>query len=166
MAESVPSPAPLASDASGTGVRAPAPAIFAAAFALGLLLDLAAPLDPAAALDKRLLMGVPFVAAGLGLALWAASTMRAAGTTLDPRGTATKLVTAGPYARSRNPIYLGFALFYGGVAVILPSLWALLLLPLAILAVRHAVIAPEERHLERAFGGAWLDYARRVRRWM
>ena len=76
------------------------------------------------------------------------------------------LVTTGIYRWTRNPIYLGFLLVYGGIGVATQSPWVLILtLPLAI-TVRYGVVAREEAYLERRFGDAYLDYKPRVRRWL
>jgi protein-S-isoprenylcysteine O-methyltransferase Ste14 len=75
-------------------------------------------------------------------------------------------VTTGIHGWTRNPIYLGFFLVYGGVGIAArsPSI-LLLMLPLAI-AIRYGVVAREEVYLERLFGSAYRDYKARVRRWV
>jgi protein-S-isoprenylcysteine O-methyltransferase Ste14 len=76
------------------------------------------------------------------------------------------LVTTGVHGWSRNPIYLGLFLVYGGIGLAARSPWALILtLPLAI-TIRYGVVAREEAYLERRFGKAYRDYKARVRRWL
>jgi len=76
------------------------------------------------------------------------------------------LVTTGIHGWSRNPIYLGMFLVYGGIGIAVRSPWILILaLPLAI-TMRYGVVAREEAYLERRFGGAYRDYKARVRRWL
>ena len=76
------------------------------------------------------------------------------------------LVTTGVHGWSRNPIYLGLFLLYGGIGIAARSPWALILtLPLAI-TIRSGVVAREEAYLERRFGDAYRDYKARVRRWL
>jgi protein-S-isoprenylcysteine O-methyltransferase Ste14 len=76
------------------------------------------------------------------------------------------LVTTGIHGWTRNPIYLGMFLIYGGVGVAARSPWTLVLtLPLA-LTIRYGVVAREEAYLERRFGDAYQDYKFRVRRWL
>lgn len=43
--------------------------------------------------------------------------------------------------------------------------WPLATLLLALLVVRRAVIAPEERYLTDRFAGAYIEYRTRTRRW-
>ncbi len=74
-----------------------------------------------------------------------------------------ELTVTGPYAHTRNPLYLGSMLIAAGFAVALQS-WALA----AVLAVGFAliyipVIASEERFLRATFAG-FDDYCRRVPR--
>jgi protein-S-isoprenylcysteine O-methyltransferase Ste14 len=75
-------------------------------------------------------------------------------------------VTTGIHGWTRNPIYLGMFLVYGGIGLAAQSPWILILtLPLAI-TICFGVVAREEAYLERRFGDAYLDYKARVRRWL
>ena len=83
-----------------------------------------------------------------------------------PTSPTRALVTTGIHACSRNPIYVGLFLVYGGIGIAARSPWALILtLPLAI-TIRYGVVAREEAYLERRFGEAYRDYKARVRRWL
>ena len=84
-----------------------------------------------------------------------------------PRNQPTRaLVTTGIHGWSRNPIYVGMFLIYGGIGMAVRSPWILILtLPLAI-TIRYGVVAREEAYLERRFGDAYRDYKARVRRWL
>ena len=82
---------------------------------------------------------------------------------LSPQRT---LITSGPYRFSRNPLYLGGNVFiFLGAALLFGSLAAvaitILHLPLVDVFIRR-----EERQLEQDFGEDWLQYCRRVRRWL
>lgn len=77
----------------------------------------------------------------------------------------TALALGGPYRFTRNPMYLGLASLHLGAALLFDSFWVILTLPPVLWVVRRAVIDREERYLEARFGGAYLDYKRRVRRW-
>jgi protein-S-isoprenylcysteine O-methyltransferase Ste14 len=76
------------------------------------------------------------------------------------------MIEEGPYRLSRNPLYVGLLALYLGLALLVPSFWALVLSPLAVLLVRWGAIRPEERFLHQRFGAAYDDYTRRVRRWL
>lgn len=76
------------------------------------------------------------------------------------------LLTSGPFAWSRNPMYVsvltlwvGWSLFYGSAAVgaVCPVMWALL---------TFIVVPREERSLEACFGETYLRYKQQVPRWL
>jgi protein-S-isoprenylcysteine O-methyltransferase Ste14 len=76
------------------------------------------------------------------------------------------LVTTGIYRWTRNPVYLGFFLLYGGIGVAALSPWILILLLPLVVTIRYGVVAREEAYLERRFGDFYRDYKARVRRWL
>ena len=92
--------------------------------------------------------------------------MRAADTTIRPDKPVSNLIQDGPFRYTRNPIYLSDAMIYAGIAVLRNSLWAIVLLPLAMFVIQREVMGREERYLDRTFGEEYLDYKRRVRRWI
>lgn len=75
------------------------------------------------------------------------------------------LVTAGPYAYTRNPMYLGHLIFLVGLALTLRSeLAAVIALASAIFF--HARVKKDERRLREFFGEAYAGYCVRVKRWI
>lgn len=105
-------------------------------------------------------------AAGVLLAASAAATFRSRDTTVMPHRPVTALVTTGPFRLTRNPMYVGLALVYTGVTLLVGTWWPLTLLPFVLLAVDRLVIAREEPYLARSFGADYATYRRRVRRWL
>jgi protein-S-isoprenylcysteine O-methyltransferase Ste14 len=89
-----------------------------------------------------------------------------AGTTIRPFEDSSALVTDGLFAFSRNPIYLGAVVGLLGIFVVLGSLSPLAVIPPFVTIIRARFIAVEERMLEAAFGDAYRDYMKRVRRWI
>lgn len=77
----------------------------------------------------------------------------------------TRLVTTGPYAISRNPMYVGHLLFLSGLALATGSPVALGGLVWQLRRLRSRVAIDEER-LERIFGDEYRAYIRRVPRWV
>ena len=88
------------------------------------------------------------------------------GTTVRPVGAASTLVVAGPYGITRNPMYLGLALVYVGIALADQSVWALILLPVVLTIIQRRAIEPEEAFLERRFGADYIRYKENVWRWI
>lgn len=152
----------------GPGVRVPPPAIFVIAglLAWGLHTRLIFTIDGRGAGIVQRSLGAILVMAGLAFIVWAGATLARSHTTLHPNHAASHLVTKGPYAKTRNPIYLGLTAMFLGVALIVNSGWMIVLLPLVMLVVATMVIAREERHLQSRFGVDFDAYARRVRRWL
>lgn len=142
------------------GVIAPPPLIFAAAFAIGVLLRNRLP-----RVGSRV-GAVIFAAAGALIGGAAFAQMRRARTHVDPYKPATALVTTGPFRFTRNPLYLSITLFYIAGALAWRLLAALLLLPLALIGLQFGVIQREERYLERKFGESYRRFRSRVRRWI
>ena len=118
----------------------------------------------------------PVVAGALGLA-WVLNVMFAQIPNLPPvveldegegllTATSRILITHGPFAYSRNPMFLadtcillGWAIFYGSVVVLILAVvgWTLL---------NYLKVPQEERGLEARFGDAYRAYRRRVPRWI
>jgi len=111
--------------------------------------------------------GGPILAlAGLTLIFWSAIHFRRAQTPIHPRRKPTSLITDGPFAFSRNPIYLGMALIAAGWAIRLGALSSVLLVPVFMLVVQRRFIEGEEFHVGKAMGEDWTAYTARTRRWL
>ncbi len=89
------------------------------------------------------------------------------GTTWHPwdLDSATHLVTDGPNAVSRNPMYAGLALGLVGTGLLTGRLWPALA-GVGFAGTVTPQIRREEAALAATFGPAWDAYARRVRRWV
>ena len=110
--------------------------------------------------------GIPVALAGAWLAVTADALFKRLGTEIKPFKPSRLVVTEGPFRFSRHPMYLGFMLLLGGVAVLAGTL-----LPLLVLGVMGSVftvrfIVSEERHMEEQFGAEYRDYKSRVRMWL
>ena len=123
------------------------------------------PVGPAPGPAVRLLGGA-LILGGLALILVAAWEFRRHRTTVVPHLAPDALVTSGVFALSRNPIYLADALILAGCALRWHAWPALLLVPVFMALIARRFIAGEEARLRAAFGEAFDDYARKVRRWL
>jgi len=74
-----------------------------------------------------------------------------------------QLTTSGPYAYTRNPLYLGSLMMAAGFAIAARSWWIVAVMLLMFAAIYIPVIAGEERALRQKFP-AYGDYARNVPR--
>lgn len=116
----------------------------------------------------RTLIALLLAVGGLLIALLGVLTFKKAKTTVNPitPQAASTLVTAGVYAYTRNPMYLGFLLISGAWAVVLSNPYAAVILPVFVLYMNRFQIEAEERILLGLFGQAFSDYQARVRRWL
>ncbi|HJT54985.1 MAG TPA: isoprenylcysteine carboxylmethyltransferase family protein [Ktedonobacteraceae bacterium] len=147
------------------GVIAPPPLIYAGPLAVALLLNLKFPMRflPRKAAP---ILGLTLIAVSLTLVSRAFQRMTRAGTNVNPTEPTTILITEGPFKYTRNPLYLSLTLFYAGIAALVNTLWAMLLLPIILLVMNRGVVAREERYLECKFGEQYIQYKARVRRWI
>ncbi len=145
-------------------VRVPPPLFIVLPLALGWALDTRLPPAPLPA-DVRPVGGV-LLLLGLTLVAWAVRAQAVAGTNPDVRTPTTALVVVGPYALSRNPIYLGFVIGHAGIALLLLSTWALAAAVPAAVLLHRMVILREEAFLREQFGDLYDQYCARVRRWV
>lgn len=146
------------------GVHFPPPLLYAGAVIAGWLLDRLWPLPIDGA--WRTVLGWVFVAGWALLALSAIGLFRRKRTSMITFRPAGTLVTAGPYAFSRNPMYVSLALLTIAFALFLNTSWTVLLLVPTLVIVQQFVIMPEERYLRRRFDAEYEAYTRRVRRWL
>ena len=141
------------------------PVAIGAPLSLGWVLS-AGPGDPVELGDWRVPAGwvlVLLFAAWNGWALWLFARHE---TGLLPGQATTVMIEDGPYRLSRNPLYVGLLVLYVALALLVPTVWGLVLFPAAVLLVHWGAVRPEERFLHERFGTAYDDYARRVRRWL
>jgi protein-S-isoprenylcysteine O-methyltransferase Ste14 len=155
-------------DTATAGVIARPPLLFLTALLLGLVSDRLLPLPfPVPGIDLvHWMIGGSLILIGLALAAAGIRNFSRAGTPVPTNEPTRALVTTGIHGWTRNPIYLGMFLVYGGIGIAVRSPSILILtLPLAI-AIRYGVVAREEAYLERRFGDTYRDYKARVRRWV
>lgn len=157
----------MKSDDNSAKVTFPPPLVFIGFLLAGLVIDDIAGLDGfGLPLSLRLLLAAAMIGPGIALIFSALGGFRRAGTPPEPWREVTAFVASGVYRFTRNPMYLGMAAISLGLTVALESTAALLLLPIAIIAIRTQVIAREETYMQQAFGTPYSDYCKRVRRWL
>jgi protein-S-isoprenylcysteine O-methyltransferase Ste14 len=100
---------------------------------------------------ESMLWGIPVSIAGLALRAWAAGCL----------AKNQQLATGGPYAYTRNPLYVGTLLVAAGLAIAARSTWLAALFAVVFLFVYLPVIQNEEQHLRSIFPD-YAAYADRV----
>jgi protein-S-isoprenylcysteine O-methyltransferase Ste14 len=144
------------------------PIIYLAAIAVSVLLNVFYPLPWFERPPSGILfvLGWLMIAAFVALNISAIRAMRRAGTTVRPDRGTDHLVTDGPFSFTRNPLYVAGTMLVLGIGLVSGIVWFLLLAILAAFTVQKLAIEREEGHLHARFGETYLDYARRVRRWI
>ncbi|MEP1208747.1 MAG: isoprenylcysteine carboxylmethyltransferase family protein [Rhizobiaceae bacterium] len=135
---------------------------------LCLLLDTYMPLgwEPEQVTNLMRGAGILLIVVSLGLMFWTFRTFRKFSANMMPNRPASQLLTTGPFAHSRNPIYLGDVLLVAGFGFLLGSRWFLFGAVVLFFLLGEMVIKREEKHLEANFPEAWADYSKLVRRWI
>ena len=98
-----------------------------------------------------LVAGAAVSALGLALRAWAAGCL----------AKNCELATGGPYAYTRNPLYIGTLLVAAGLTIAARNIWLGALFAAVFLFVYLPVIQNEEQHLRRLFPD-YAEYASRV----
>jgi protein-S-isoprenylcysteine O-methyltransferase Ste14 len=151
-------------DAANLGRIRP-PVVYLCSIGVGVLVHLFRPAQLLPA-SISVPLGVMLVIVATLLFISSVRTFRKAGTPVPGNRPTTTIVRTGPYAFSRNPIYLAFTLFQVGLAVWVNSLAVLLTLLPALALMMLVVVPREERYLEARFLSEYLAYKRDVRRWL
>lgn len=153
-------------DEDSAKVGVPPPFIYLATLLLGLsadwLLGLSLPLSQPVRMSA---LAACFVLGGV-FGFPAMARFKRAGTDVKPWKTSSAIVREGVFRVTRNPMYLGMALLYLGLALGFASVSALVLLPVLLVLIQTQVIAREERYLEAKFGDEYRRYKAGVRRWL
>ncbi|WP_420645598.1 methyltransferase family protein [Candidatus Leptofilum sp.] len=139
----------------------PIPIQYVAGLVLGAILQVSVPRPIFN--DPRVgdILGLVIAAIGIGTVIW--SVVAAGYVDIE---SPQKLVTSGPYARSRNPMMLAWTLIYVGISLVANSIWILAFLVLVILVTHFVDIPKEEQFLENQFGDEYAEYRRRVSRYL
>ena len=112
--------------------------------------------------SRQLHSGVGWPLVGAGVAISASAVRAASDVDLERPST---LISSGPYAISRNPMYVGWTLLYLGGALITRNAWMVASLSV-VAGVIHRDVLREEHTLERAFGEEYVRYRKLVRRYL
>jgi protein-S-isoprenylcysteine O-methyltransferase Ste14 len=105
---------------------------------------------------------IGFALGAAGVAVNAAAVRAHGGADLERPG---RLIDRGPYAWTRNPMYLGWSMIHLGAALALRSPGMAVTWPAAVTLVHRGILA-EERQLAARFGTDFETYAASVPRYL
>ena len=110
--------------------------------------------------------GFALIAIGIGIIVSARREFSHYRQPTDPGQPTSMLIRTGIFSISRNPLYLGGAVVFLGIALILNMVWALVALLVSLVLCHIILIIPEERYLAAKFGEAYEEYCATVHRWL
>ena len=144
------------------------PIIYLLAIAIAIVLTLLYPLpwitEPIS--DLLFAAGWLVILGVVAIEVSAIRALRRGNTTIRPDKASDHLVMDGPFSFTRNPIYFGNTLLMIGIGMVSSSLWFIALALIAAFATQKLAIEREEKHLQSRFGKKYIDYTKRVRRWI
>jgi protein-S-isoprenylcysteine O-methyltransferase Ste14 len=111
-------------------------------------------------------LGFGLIIFGIIMNLWTDSLFKKKQTTVKPYEMPNFFVTSGPFKLSRHPMYLGMMSILLGVAIFLGSLITFAFPIIFIIIMEKLFIPLEEKNLEKKFCNQYIDYKKRVRRWI
>ncbi|MCL5972427.1 MAG: isoprenylcysteine carboxylmethyltransferase family protein [Firmicutes bacterium] len=149
------------------GVIMPPPLIYGGGIVLGAVLEWAVPLR-VQVLQYLFFRGLGLILllGSVVVSLWALRVLSALGTSADPNQPTLVVADSGPFAFSRNPLYLSLTWLQLGLGLVLAWPWLWITLVAVMWLMTHGVIDREEQYLENKFGVQYLNYKVRVRRWI
>lgn len=125
---------------------------------------LAVPAGPAWRTPLLIWSGVAVTMMGEAIRLWGVHHIGVISRTRSER--LGPLVASGPFARVRNPLYVGNTLLWIGFSLTAGLAWFAPIVLVALGAEYHAIVRWEERLLESRLGDAYREYAAQVPRWI
>ena len=111
-------------------------------------------------------LGILLIGAGIWLNLHADKLFKNKQTTVKPFEESSCLIEEGPFVFSRNLMYLGIAAILSGISACLGSVTPFIGPVLFFIIINFKFINEEEKVLEQTFGQDFLEYKKRVRRWL
>ena len=149
------------------GVYIPPPVIYLAVFLIAYFIQKVITINNSFFQEDGVkAAGIFFFLAGLFLLVRGVGKFIQTGNTLVTVRPASTLQQSGIYRFTRNPMYFGFIFLYLGFTCFFGNWWHIIFLPVLIIIIQEYVVKREERYLERQFSQSYLDYKKKVKRWI
>ncbi len=153
-------------DQGGARVRFPPPMVYLAWLGLGFLAQRVWPYDAFTGIRSRALSAVVVGLVALAVLASTLSLFKRSGQNPAPWTPSEKLIARGPYRYSRNPMYVGMALFQVALGIALDNIWVVVFAAPALAIIHFIAVVPEEAYLTVRLGEPYLRYKARVRRYL
>ena len=125
-------------------------------------------LIPSFEFTGQTILGILIGLEGMGIIFLSIRLFRKHQTTINPFKAyeTSRLVTSGIYSFTRNPMYLGLSSIQVAFGIYLGAYTSIFLIPAFIIYITHKQIIYEEEMLKKEFGDEYINYLKRVRRWI
>ena len=111
-------------------------------------------------------IGILILISGLSITFYSFFLFKKNKTPILPGQKPTFVVAEGPYKFTRNPMYLGVSIGLLGISIYFGNLLTFISPIIFFLAMNIFYIPREEKLMEQIFGKQYLDYKKKVRRWV
>jgi len=111
-------------------------------------------------------IGIIILVMGLSLTFYSFYLFKKNKTPILPGEKPKFIVMEGPYKFTRNPMYLGVSTALLGAAVYFGNLLSFLSPIIFFLAMNYYYVPFEEKLMENLFGKKYMNYRKKVRRWV
>lgn len=113
-----------------------------------------------------IVIGIIFLLIGLPIGFSSLYLFKKNKTTLNPNDKSNYLVIRGPYKLTRNPMYLSMTLNLIGISLLLGSISSIVITIILVAILHFKIIPVEEKIMADTFGKPYLEYCKRVQRWI
>lgn len=149
----------------GANVKISPPLIYVFWMVVGGIIQKYYPIDMGIPFDYQYI-GLGIFLAEIGFIIYSFKIFKRAKTNIKPWEPTERLITTGVFQYSRNPLYLMFNLMPIGLGIFFDNFWLLISLFPSAYFLYHIAIKKEEAYLEVTFGEEYLEYKKKVRRWI
>jgi protein-S-isoprenylcysteine O-methyltransferase Ste14 len=111
-------------------------------------------------------LGCLLILFGVIINIWTDILLKKYNTTVKPYLMPASLITSGPFRISRHPMYAGMTAILLGVAIVQGALSGFVFPIIFVVLMELLFVSTEEKNLARAFGPRYLEYKKKVRRWL
>jgi protein-S-isoprenylcysteine O-methyltransferase Ste14 len=139
------------------------PIIFIFSFLVSLILFFFTPIYK---FESIYILSLIFIVIGIFLAVYSSYTIIINKTTINPNETPSILIKNGPFKISRNPIYLSMLIILFGLDFYFFAIISFINIIIFFLIINFFIIPKEEKNIEKKFGDTYIEYKRKVRRWI
>ena len=111
-------------------------------------------------------VGWGLIVSGILVSSWGSYVFKQHKTNINTFNAPDVLVASGPFRFTRNPMYIGLITALSGTAVVTGSILSIGFLAAFSFITAVVYIPYEEKRMRYAFGEQYLEYSKKVRRWL